>query len=92
MTTQRNGRATACKQSAPQKVHRWTDLILAGELPEGIAGCLFAILAGLTFTGILPLLLAAFLIWLFDPIPSWIFIAGFCVMLLAIAAWLWRTA
>ena len=39
MTTQRNGRATACKQSAPQKVHRWTDLILAGELPEGIAGC-----------------------------------------------------
>lgn len=44
----------------------------------------------LTMTGILPMLAAAFLIWLFEPVPSWTIIGGFMAAMIGAAVWVWR--
>ncbi len=82
--------ANAAKHSAHSMV-RWTDSILAGEFPNGIVGIVVALLGGLTLSGILPLLLTVLLIWILDPIPSWVFLVGLCAALIAIAVYLWRS-
>lgn len=51
---------------------------------------LLTALMALTMTGILPMLAASFLIWLTDPIPSWLFLAGLFAALIGAVIWLWR--
>lgn len=64
--------------------------MLADGHPHGPKEWMLTVFMALTITGILPMLAASFLIWLLEPVPSWVFLTGMCAVLIGGAAWLWR--
>lgn len=64
--------------------------MLADGRPHGTKEWLLTVFMALTITGLLPMLAASFLIWLLEPVPSWMFITGLLAVLIGGIAWLWR--
>ena len=64
--------------------------MLADGHTHGPKEWLLTVFMALTITGILPMLAASFLIWLTNPIPSWMFLAGLFAALIGAVIWLWR--
>lgn len=91
--TERGRVAAAKHRTRPAEIHRSGEsrAMLADEWPHGPKEWLLTALMALTMTGILPMLAASFLIWLTDPIPSWMFLAGLFALLIGAATWLWRS-
>lgn len=87
------GRVAASKhRTHPVEIHRRSEsrTMLADGWPRSPKEWLLTALMALTMTGILPMLAASFLIWLTDPIPSWMFLAGLFAALIGAVIWLWR--
>lgn len=87
------GRVAAGKhRTHPVEIHRRSEsrTMLADGHPHGPKEWLLTALMALTVTGVLPMLAASFLIWLTDPIPSWMFLAGLSAALIGAVVWLWR--
>lgn len=87
------GRATACQHHARPRQDRLgvePRTMLADGWPHGPKEWLLTAFMALTMTGILPMLAAAFLIWLLEPVPSWAIIGGFMAAMIGAAAWAWR--
>lgn len=87
------GRVAAGKhRTHPVEIHRRSEsrTMLADGWPHSPKEWLLTALMALTMTGILPMLAASFLIWLTDPIPSWMFLAGLFAALIGAVIWLWR--
>ena len=87
------GRVTAGEhRTRPVEIHRRSEsmTMLADGRPHGPKEWLFAALMALTVTGVLPMAAAAFLIWLFEPAPSWAITGGLIAACIGGAAWVWR--
>lgn len=87
------GRATACQHHAHPRQDRLVvepRIMLADECPHGPKEWLLTAFMALTMTGILPMLAAAFLIWLLEPVPSWAIIGGLTATMIGAAVWVWR--
>lgn len=87
------GRVAAGKhRTHPVEIHRRSEsrAMLADGHPHGPKEWLLTVFMALTITGVLPMLAASFLVWLTDPIPSWMFLAGLSAALIGAVVWLWR--
>lgn len=87
------GRVAAGKhRTHPVEIRRRSEsrTMLADGWPRSPKEWLLTMLAALTVTGVLPMLAASFLIWLTDPIPSWMFLVGLFAAPIGAVIWLWR--
>ena len=86
------GRVPAGKhRTRPEAALSGHDFMLAEERGGWLRRAAEATALVLTMSGVLPVTAANALILLLDPIPGWAFVAGLCALMLAGAAWVWRS-
>ena len=65
---------------------------MLADAPRGaVAESFIAMTGALLVAGVIPALLTALLVHLFEPVPSWALIAALCLLMLAGTWGLWRS-